>query len=148
MDSLKNCSKRVTTMKRALFLTLVILLVAAFASAKTSVTPITKHDLKDLKGAWTGERIGRRGGVEGVDLIIFNDSLPLEGEVTLHWPREAAKSWPCRGQIKEGRLIFFWAKKSRSLDLGLRKVDGSMELEGYITGHGEGGMVLLKKVRE
>ena len=98
-------------MKRALFLTMVILLVAVFATAKAPVTPITKHDLKDLKGAWTGERLGQRGGFEGVDLIIFNDSLPLEGEVTLHWPRQGAKSWPCRGQIKEGRLIFFWQKK-------------------------------------
>jgi hypothetical protein len=135
-------------MKRALFLTMVILLVAGFATAKTPVTPITKHDLKDLKGSWTGERIGRRGGVEGVDLIIFNDSLPLVGEVTLHWPRQAAKSWPCKGHIKEGRLIFFWQKESRSLNLGLRKDDGTLALEGYITGHGERGMVLLKKVQE
>jgi hypothetical protein len=36
-------------MKRALFLTMVILLVAGFATAKTPVTPITKYDLKDLK---------------------------------------------------------------------------------------------------
>lgn len=135
-------------MKRALFLTLVILLVAGFATAKTPITPITKHDLKDLKGAWTGERIGQRGGVERVDLIIFNDSLPLEGEVTLHWPRLAAKSWPCKGHIEDGRLIFLWAKKMRKLDLRLRTGDGEMKLEGYITDRGYRGMVFLKKVQE
>ena len=135
-------------MKRALFLTMMILLVAGFATAKTPVMPITKHYLKDLKGSWKGERLGPRGGVEGVDLIIFNDSLPLEGEVTCHMPRQAAITWPCRGHIKEGRLILFWRKKSMSLDLGLRKDDGILELEGYITGQGERGMVLLKKVQE
>jgi hypothetical protein len=135
-------------MKRAIFLTMVILLVAVFAAAKPQITPITKHDLKDFKGAWTGERLGQRGGVERVDLIISNDSLPLEGEVTLHWEKQASITWPCKGHIEDGRLIFLWHKQSRSLDLGLRKDDGTLELEGYITGQGERGMVLLKKVQE
>jgi hypothetical protein len=135
-------------MKKALFLTMMILLAAAFATAKTPLTPITKDDLKDLKGTWTGERLGQRGGVGSVDLVISNDSLPLEGEVTLHWPDRAAISWPCKGHIEEGRLIFLWANRSRKLDLGLRKDDGSMELEGDITDRGERGMVLLKKVQE
>ena len=127
---------------------MVILLVAGFATAKTPVTPITKHDLKDLKGIWTGERLGQRGGVAKVDLIISNDSLPLAGEVTCHWPGKAAITWPCKGHIKDGRLIFFWHKKSMSLDLGLRKSNGTLELEGYITGQGERSDVLLKKVQE
>ena len=135
-------------MKKAFFLTMVILLVAVFATAKPPVTPITKHDLKDLKGAWTGERIGQRGGREKVDLKISNDNLPLEGEITLYQSGKAPLTWPCKGHIKEGRLIFFWRKKSMSLDLGLRTYNGDLELEGYITGHGEKGMVLLKKVQE
>ena len=135
-------------MKRALLLTMVIILVAGFANAKPPLTPITRNDLKDLKGAWTGERIGQRGGVEKVSLIISNDSLPLEGKVTLHRPKQAAISWSCRGHIEDGRLIFLWHKKSRSLDLGLRKDNGALELEGYITGQGQRGMVLLKKVQE
>jgi hypothetical protein len=132
-------------MKRALFLAMVILLVAVFAAAKPPVTPITKED---LKGAWTGERLGQRGGVGNVGLIISNDSLPLEGEVTCHWPDRASISWPCKGHIEDGRLIFFWRKKSMSLDLGLRRDDGELELEGNITGQGERGMVLFKKVQE
>lgn len=135
-------------MKKALFLIMIILLVAAFATAKTPIMPITKHDLKDLKWTWTGERIGQRGGVERVDLIISNDSLPLEGEVTLHWKKQAAMTWPCKGHIEDGHLIFLWAKQSRKLDLGLRKDDGSMELEGDITDRGYRGMVSLKKVQE
>lgn len=135
-------------MKRVIFLTIVILLVAVFATAKPPITPITKDDLKDLKGTWTGERLGQRGGVERVDLIISNDSLPLEGELTLHWEKQAAITWPCKGHIEDGRLIFLWHKKTRSLDLGLRKDNGELELEGYITGQGERGMVLLKKVQK
>jgi hypothetical protein len=135
-------------MNRILFLTMAILLLAVFATAKTPLTPITKDDLKDLKGTWTGERLGQRGGVAKLNLIISDDTLPLEGEVTCHWPKQAAISWPCSGHIENGRLIFFWREKSMSLDLGLRKKDGKLELEGYITGQGERGTVLLKKVQE
>jgi hypothetical protein len=135
-------------MKKAIFLTIVILLIASFATAKTPITPITKDDLKDLKGTWTGERLGQRGGVAKVNLIISDDTLPLEGEVTLHWPKQAAITWPCTGHIEDGRLIFLWANQSRKLDLGLRKYDGRMELEGDITDRGERGTVLLKKVQD
>jgi hypothetical protein len=137
-------------MKRAIFLAMMILLVAAFAIAKPPVTPISQDNLKDLKGMWTGERLGQRGGLEKIDLKINNDSIPLKGEVTLHWEERgiASKTWPCKGHIEDGRLIFLWAKQSRKLDLGLRKEDGSMELEGYITDKGFQGTVFLKKVQE
>lgn len=135
-------------MRKVFFFAMVILLGASFAHAKTAVKPITQDDLKDLKGEWRGERIGQLGGVAKTDLIILNDSLPLKGEVTLHFPRKAAKTWQWKGQIKDGRLIIFWAKKSRSLDLGLRKGNGKMELEGYIMDRGYRGKVCLKKVQK
>ena len=135
-------------MKKLFFFAMVILLGASFVTAKTAVKPITQDDLKDLKGEWRGERIGQLGGVHRTDLIIFNDSLPLKGEVTLHFKGKAAKTWRWKGRIKDGRLIIFWAKKSRSLDLGLRKGNGKMELEGYIMDRGYRGQVFLKKVQK
>jgi len=67
-------------MKRVLFLAIIILFAAGLVYAETSIKPITQGDLKDLKGAWTGERIGHRGGAERVDLLISTDSLPIKGE--------------------------------------------------------------------
>jgi len=137
-------------MKRVLSLAMIILFAAGLAYAKTSIKPITEDDLKDLKGAWIGERIGHRGGAEQVDLFISNDSLPLEGEVTLYWEKRsvAPRTWPCRGHIEDGRLIFVWAQDNRKMDLKLHTGDGEMKLEGHITDKGFRGTVFLKKVQE
>jgi hypothetical protein len=137
-------------MKRLLFLAMIIFCAAGFVYAKTSIKPITPDDLKDLKGAWTGERIGQQGGVERVDLILSNDSLPLEGKVTLHWEKRGigSKTWPCKGHIENGRLILLWAKNRRKLDLGIHTGDGEMKLEGHITDRGFQGIVFLQKVQK
>jgi hypothetical protein len=136
--------------KKILFLTMVILLFVGFATAKAPFTPISQDDLKDLKGEWIGERLGDRGNFERIDLKINNDSIPVKGEVTLHWEKRGigSKTWPCKGHIENGRLIFLWAKNRRKLDLGLRTGDGEMELEGHITNKGFQGTVFLKKVHE
>lgn len=135
-------------MKRALFLTTVILLVVGLAAAKALVTPITLADLKDLKGKWTGERLARVGGAQRTDLTLFNDSLPLEGEVTLYYYKDVPRTWPCRGRIENGHLLLFWDKQTRKMDLRLlKKDDGSLELEGDVTGMGFGARVLLKKAK-
>jgi hypothetical protein len=138
-------------MKKVLFFVMVIaLLVGGLAIAKLVDTPITPADLKDLKGAWTGERAGALGSSR-TDLTISNDSLPLNGEITMYWPeraRRAPATYPCEGQIEDGRLKLFWSNKAGSADLGLRKADdGSMELKGTIVGSGFSGAVTFKKVK-
>jgi hypothetical protein len=134
-------------MKRVLFLAMVIVLVGGFAIAKTVDTPITVADLKDLKGEWTGERSAKLGSLR-TDLKIYNDSLPLEADLTLYYKTEGPKTWPCRGRIEDGRLKLFWDKQTGSADLRLRKADdGSMELAGTAAGRGFSATVVFKKVK-
>lgn len=136
-------------MKRALFLAMVILLVSGFAIAKTAETPITPADLTDLKGAWTGQRVGRVG-TNRTDLNIINDSLPLKGNITMHWPKRLPTTFRFTGQIEDGRLKLSWATggHNASADLGLRKKDdGSMQLTGIMEGAGVSGSVTFKKVK-
>ena len=134
-------------MKRALFLAMVIVLVSGFAIAKTADTPITPADLTDLKGAWTGHR-GGRTGVNRVDLNINNDSLPLKGDITMHWPKHEPTTAHFTGQIEDGRLKLIWNRGLGNADLRLRKKDdGSMELSGTIFGRGFSSVVTLKKAK-
>jgi hypothetical protein len=138
-------------MKKVLFFAMVIaLLVGGLAIAKLVDTPITPADLKDIKGSWTGERSGALGNLR-TDLTISNDTLPLKGKITMYWQegaRRAPQTWPCTGQIENGRLKLFWNNKVGSADLGLRKADdGSMELKGTIVGGGFSAAVAFKKVK-
>ena len=134
-------------MKKALFLAMVIVLAGGFAFAKTADTPITPADLTDLKGAWTGQRSGT-GGTNRTDLNINNDSLPLEGDITLHYPRKSPQTWPCSGEIEDGRLKLSCAKGNGSADLSLRKKDdGSMELRGAIAMTGGSSSVVFKQAK-
>jgi hypothetical protein len=136
-----------TIMKKALFLAMVIVLVSVFAIAKTADTPITPADLTELKGAWTGQRSGK-AGTNRTDLNINNDSLPLEGDITLHFPKAAPQTYPFTGQIEDGRLKLSWSQGNGSADLGLRKKDdGSMELKGTIFGGGLSASATFKKVK-
>jgi hypothetical protein len=134
-------------MKKVLLLAMAVLLVGGLAISKTEIVPITPADLKDLKGTWTGERSGTLGFAK-TDLTISNDSLPLQGEVTL-WPareRKGPQTHPFKGLIEEGRLKLFWNNKVGSADLGLRKADdGSMELQGTISGRGYSSPIIFKK---
>jgi hypothetical protein len=136
-----------TMKKKVLFLTMVILLFVGLASAKTAFTPISPDDLKDLKGEWTGERRDQRGVNARADLRIYNDRLPLEGEVVLYFPRVAPKTWQFdNGQIEDGSLLVIWSD-GRKMKLGLRKGDGKMELEGDIQSSGFAAKVFFKKVK-
>lgn len=134
-------------MKRVFFLAMMILIVVSFTIAKTPVMAIANDDLKDLQGDWTGER-ERQGIYAKTDLRISNDSLPLRGELELHFPRIASKTWRFNnGQFENGRLTIVW-DKNRSLDLRLRKKGAKMELKGHITTMGYRGAVVLKKVQK
>ena len=134
-------------MKKALFLAMVIVLASGFAIAKSAETPITPADLTDLKGAWTGQRSGILGTFR-TDLNIKNDSLPLKGDITLHFQNISPKTFPFRGRIEDGRLKLSWNKRQGSADLRLRKKDdGSLKLTGNIAGRGHSSIVVFKQVK-
>jgi hypothetical protein len=135
-------------MKKVLFVTMLILLFVGSVTAKAPFTPISQDDLKDLKGEWTGERLCIGGKVR-TDLKIYNDSLPLKGEIVFYIPKGlyAPKTWQFyNGQIEEGSLHVIWSD-ARRMKLGLRKGDGKMELEGVFQGGGFAGEVFFKKVQ-
>ena len=135
-------------MKRVLVLAMAVLLLGGLAIAKSVVIPITPVDLKALKGTWTGDRYAQIGGQQRTDLIIYNDSLPLEGDLVLYFPRQDTQTWPFRGRIEDGRLKLFWDKQTGTADLGLsKKDDGSMELQGTLSGRGLSSPIIFKKVK-
>lgn len=136
-------------MKRILLVGLAVLLVGGLAFAKSVVVPITPTDLKDLKGSWTGERFSPRGQLR-TDLTINNDSIPLEGEISLVLPLAmgSAQTYPVKGLIEDGRLKLSWGTQTGSADLSLfKKDDGSMELRGTISGAGGSSPIVFTRIK-
>ena len=135
-------------MKKICLLVIIILLLGGLAIAKTPVTPITNNNLTDLKGAWTGDRLGKMGNLK-TDLTIYNDVLPLRGVITLYFLGGASKTIDFNnGRIEDGRLIIYRENIGLKLDLSLRKDDGQMKLEGSIMFQGYDVNVFFKKVKE
>jgi hypothetical protein len=129
-------------MKKAFFLTMVILLIVGFATAKTPVTPITQNDLKDLKGEWTG----KRGLNLETNLTIDNDNLPLTGEVELFSKRGAPKTYSFEnGSIEDGKLVINCEDIGLRLRLELQKDDSEMKLVGDIDFSGRAANVIFEK---
>jgi hypothetical protein len=136
-------------MKKILFFAMVLALVGGLVIAKTADVPITPADLKDLKGAWTGERT-TQSGILKTDLTISNDSLPLNGDMTFDFPRgrKVSETYTFEGRIEDGRLKLSYDQQNGLADLGLRKNDdGSMELKGTITYKANAMPVVFKKVK-
>lgn len=135
-------------MKKIFLLVIVIFVLGGLATAKTPVTPITNNDLADLKGEWTGDRLGKMGNLR-TDLTIYNDILPLRGVITLYFLKGNSKDFGFNnGRIEDGRLIIYREDIGLKLDLSLRKGDGQMKLEGDIMFEGYDVNVFFKKVKE
>jgi hypothetical protein len=135
-------------MKKVFLLVIMILLLGGFATAKTPVTPITNNDLTDLKGEWTGERLGKMG-ILRTDLTIDNDMIPLRGAIILYFLRGNSKTFDFNnGRIEDGRLIIYREDIGLKLDLSLRKGDDQMKLEGNIMFEGYDVNVFFKKVKK
>ncbi len=135
-------------MKKICLLVIVIFLLGGLATAKTPVTLITNNDLPDLKGEWTGDRLGKMGNLR-TDLTIYNDMLPLRGVITLYFLKGNSKTFDFNnGRIEDGRLIIYREDIGLKLDLSLRKGGDQMKLEGDIVFQGYDVSVFLKKVKE
>jgi hypothetical protein len=135
-------------MKKIFLLVIVVFVLGGFAIAKAPVTPITNNDLPDLKGEWTGDRLGKMGNLR-TDLTIYNDVLPLRGVVTFYFLQGNSKTIDFNnGRIEDGRLIIYREDTGLKLDLGLRKGDGQMKLEGDVLFSGYNANVFFKKVKK
>ncbi len=79
----------------ALLLLLVEAIIAGCATVPTTKTILTRNNLPILEGRWEGSVVFGEGVRARVILDIYNDSLPLKGNVSIeNIPREAANIFP------------------------------------------------------
>jgi hypothetical protein len=87
---MKNVSRLTTTL-----LLLVGAIIAGCATAPTTPTVLTQDNLPILEGRWEGSVVFVGGVRTRAILDIYNDSLPLKGNVSIeNIPREAANIFP------------------------------------------------------
>jgi hypothetical protein len=88
--SMRNVSCIIATL-----LLLVEAMVAGCASVPTTPTILTKDNLPILEGRWEGSAVFAGGVRTRIILDIYNDSLPLKGNVSIqNIPKEAANIFP------------------------------------------------------
>jgi hypothetical protein len=79
----------------AVLLLLVGTIIAGCATVPTTTTILTKNNLPILEGRWEGSAVFAGGVHTTVTLDIYNDFLPLKGEISIqNIPREAANIFP------------------------------------------------------
>ncbi len=128
----------------------IIILIGMVSYAAMTKQPITVKDLPDLKGKWTGSRIGGGGIRLNADLEISNDSLPVQGKLTFYDISRAGR----RGQTEikdlkngkindQGNLLF--TGSNVEVELSLYKDDGEMKLEGNYFWTGRKGTISFTK---
>ena len=132
---------------------LLIISVALVSYGKMEKTAISKDNLADLKGKWTGTRTitGGRGGmqVSNTDLQISSDSLPVQGGFTFYGVQRRGGSETVTVDFKGGKINdqgnLVIAGSNMEVELSLSKDDGKMQLEGNFFWAGAKGTMLLKK---
>ena len=142
-------------MKRMIFLGCIILVLASmvFVSyAEMQKIALSKGNLADLKGKWTGSRDTEARIGLNTDLEISNDSLPVEGKLTFYNVRKKGRG----ASSDETQIVDFKAKindqgnlffkgRNNEVELSLYKDDGKMKLEGSFYWFGSKGTMSLKK---
>lgn len=127
----------------ALFLAVVLLL----SCATLAVKPITQADLPDLKGKWKGFYQYRGGSYTtstlAVELEILDEKL--NGNWTWNRADRPPADFPSNGKIENGRIMYSWP--GGQADLGLRKGEGEMKLEGDYQFESHEGTMYLNKVK-
>jgi len=79
----------------AVFLLLVEAVIAECATVPMTTTILTENNLSILEGRWEGSAVFGEGVHTTVTLDIYNDSLPLKGNVSIqNIPREAVNIFP------------------------------------------------------
>ena len=148
-------------------LLLVGAIIAGCATVPTATTILTKNNLPILEGRWEGSAVFGRGVHTTVTLDIYNDSLPLKGEVSIqNIPREAANIFPdgfegsgwesyfATGTITDkgglmirgrggnfGEFSLIESESKRSV------IEGESKLDGWFYLWGAKGAVILHKRR-
>jgi len=91
----------------AVLLLMVGVIIAGCATVSTTKTILTKDNLSILEGRWEGSAVFAEGVQTTVTLDIYNDSLPLKGNVSIqNIPTGAANIFP-RGFEGSGWESYF-----------------------------------------
>jgi hypothetical protein len=140
-------------MKRIIFPWGVILLIISMALvsyAKMEKIAISEGNLPDLKGKWTGSRIGGGGMRLNTDFEISNDSLPVQGRFIFYDVMRSGRRGETQiidfknGKINDqGNLLI--TGSNIEVELSLYKDDGKKKLEGNYFWTGAKGTMSFKK---
>ena len=138
-------------MKKLLSGGVMILTILAGLVSYAAMTkePISKSTLSDLKGKWEGWRTIEGARDARTELEIYNDTLPLQGKLTLHDVRQkGTKSGTNEVEIEQGKIKddhFYFKRGNNEVELSLHKGDGKMKLEGDFQFYGAKGKMALNK---
>ena len=140
-------------MKRMIFSGCIVLVLASvvFVSyAEMQKMAISKDNLAELKGQWTGSRSPNPGSSFNSNFEIFSDSLPVHGKFLFYNVRKRGKADTTEphefknGKINEkGNLLF--EGRSMKVELSLYKDGGTMKLEGEYFASERHGTISFKK---
>jgi hypothetical protein len=129
---------------------LLIISVALVSYAKMEKIAISKDNLADLKGNWTGSRTIGTGERLNTDFEISSDGLPVQGKFTFYDIRRRGKTGTTlvidfkKGKINDqGNLLI--ANPNLEAELSLSKDDGKMKLEGNFSWAENRGTLSFKK---
>ena len=117
------------------------------ACATLPVKPITKAELKDLKGEWIGFRYGSSGGwsyTAETDIKILND-LPILASVTFYGTAVGTVTYSSTGELKDGKLFLQGPYNDCWFELTLHSDGNKMRLEGNYQWRQSRGTVFLEK---
>lgn len=140
-------------MKRIIFpwgVILVIISIALVSYAKMEKIAISEGNLPDLKGKWTGSRIGGGGMRLNTDLEISNDSLPVQGKLIFYDIMRGGRHGETEiKDFKNGKINdqgnLFIKGSNVEVELSLYNDDGKMKLEGNFFWTGAKGTMSFKK---
>ncbi len=127
---------------------LVLALIVFVSYAEMRKIVISKANLSDLKGNWTGSRtVGT--GTWNTDLEISNDSLPLQCkftfyDVTMHNRPAGTQTRDWKARINDQGNLFIKGG-NLDLELSLYEEGGEKKLEGNYFWVGAKGTMSFKK---
>ncbi|MBP1699699.1 MAG: hypothetical protein H6Q41_4887 [Deltaproteobacteria bacterium] len=140
-------------MKRMIFpgcIVLVLVSLAFVSYGEMQKIAISKGNLADLKGKWTGSRSPKPGTTLSTDLEISKESLPVHAKLIFYNVKKRGKSDTEIHELKGGKIndkgnLLFEGRASLKLELSLYKEGDRMKLEGQYFSSERGGPISLEK---
>lgn len=135
---------------KKLFIGFMVLIFMLGSCASVPKKPLTAGDLPSLKGRWEGIReisLGKQQVQSYLEMEIFNDSLPLKGEVKVEMAYEKeVRVYPFEnGMISDQGTLSIRLADDLALDLSYYPTEGKSRLYGNYNYKMTQGVVTLNK---